>query len=100
MNSELCALKDIRNSYVDRLASLNEALALTSGSEDAESESTILGASSSTFPNVPQARLEEHKKSKEAQRSEVKELLQILAGVLADHKNVSILDIITEYKNL
>lgn len=97
IETELSSLKSLRTKYVDRLAQLNEALLLsqstnTENGENIEFHATNLSSSHD--------RIIEHKRTKERLRSELKEIIQVLAGVLAEHKNVSIFDIISEYKNL
>lgn len=97
VESELSALKALRAKYVDRLANLNEALSLSQSTNPDNEETDSFHA---TNINTSHERLIEHQKTKERLRSEMKEMIQVLAGVIAEHKNVSIFDIISEYKNL
>jgi hypothetical protein len=97
VSSEIETLKALREKYVERLMQLNEVWTKCGPTTVDEKENS---ANLSPVSINTMARLEEHKKNKERLRLELKELLQALAGLMAEHKNVSLPDIISEYKGM
>lgn len=93
--AEIQSLVSLRDQYVERFKRLTQ-LEVRQKVEEADDEEVALG---STKMAGSVSRLKEHKKNKEKIRLELKEVIQALAGIMADHKNVSIADVISEYKN-
>lgn len=96
LSAELAKLRSLRNEYVERLERMNKELDERESNENLSEEAGEFPAPS-TSSEV--SRLEEHKRNKERIRLEMKEMLHILAGLLADHQNLTIPEVINEYRN-
>lgn len=94
---ELQKLRDIRTQYIERLKELEGALGTRSYDENELRNSTRFEASASSSEL---ARMEEHRNNKIKVRLDAKELLQALAGLMAEHNNVTIPDVIKEYMQM
>lgn len=95
-SSELQSLIALRDQYVERFTRLNQ-LGVPKQDVDEDDEDDVQLGRNKAVGSV--SRLRDHKKNKERVRLELKEVIQALAGIMADHKNVSIADVISEYKN-
>jgi len=99
-SGELHALLRLREQYVERLTQLNQRSVEEEKTNVDEEDADDISFSERCNGNSCVERLRDHKRNTERLRVELKELIHALAGVMADHKNLSLCDIISEYKNL
>lgn len=93
---ELQKLRDLRHEHVGRLNAL-EAMLVTH--QRAEESDCILD---DVYPNSITAKIEKMSKHKENMakvRLDLQDILKALAGLMAEHKNVTLHEVITEYKS-
>lgn len=91
--NELEKLRSLRLEYASELKALNSSKGSQASGANDERPSPATNSSELS-------RMEEHKRNKEKVRLDARELLQALAGLMAEHNNVTIPDVISDYKSM